>query len=503
MGRFYTLSEPQPPYPTHFGDILDESDEILQVKYQLVYAIGSQERLDGGDLRWKICEGILQRLPEHFVTLLTKHGDAAIEFKSNAANPATFPHCRLIKPKNPDLIDLLAEDFLKSKIIPVLSLNSEEQALVKKFLTDNSTSEEEVERVREIFNSNNEPSRNWEILLIVVGYLKFGILESALGKRHRVNYGVNVKNPRRLMAVPFQAKDVASERTEFGHPDMAIIFTHLSYYHSGLSDEQILECFDKLKSGKLNPSTEYEKWISSIPKSLLHESVHAYGGINLDDYEQKTQLFPTLRMSMAIIDFWLSHFVFSRECKTFPGKMTATAWDLCSENKKLLTTGFSGTNDTQQLLPLNIQQADLPELETTNVELEGVLLDPVNDFYIHLQSDCSAANVLEKLVAGNIRVLLDCGALMLELNNEQVAEEWLRIDSTLEAIAYFNHRNVLTVRDRSGQDSDYELSYYRERLDKCGVYLDDEHTRGTDLKFPSGSKACVTIGSGLTRDKVN
>jgi hypothetical protein len=37
------------------------------------------------------------------------------------------------------------------------------------------------------------------------------------------------------MAVPFQAKDVPAERAEFGHPDVAIILTILSYYYSGLS----------------------------------------------------------------------------------------------------------------------------------------------------------------------------------------------------------------------------------------------------------------------------
>ena len=37
----------------------------------------------------------------------------------------------------------------------------------------------------------------------------------------------------RRMAIPFKAKDVASTNTEFGHPDVALCFTHLSYYYAG------------------------------------------------------------------------------------------------------------------------------------------------------------------------------------------------------------------------------------------------------------------------------
>jgi hypothetical protein len=38
-------------------------------------------------------------------------------------------------------------------------------------------------------------------------------------------------------------------------------------------------------------------------------------------------------------------------------------------------------------------------------------------------------------------------------------------------------------------------------LDRCVFYLDEVHTRGTDFKFPSGFKAAVTLGNGLTKDR--
>jgi hypothetical protein len=39
-------------------DILDESDEILSPKYQLVYTIGTQHAPDGDSMRWKLVQEV-------------------------------------------------------------------------------------------------------------------------------------------------------------------------------------------------------------------------------------------------------------------------------------------------------------------------------------------------------------------------------------------------------------------------------------------------------------
>lgn len=59
---------------------------------------------------------------------------------------------------------------------------------------------------------------------------------------------------------------------------------------------------------------------------------------------------------------------------------------------------------------------------------------------------------------------------------------------------------MMTV-DRNGIKTEFDFSVYRNKLDRCLVYLDDAHTRGTDLKFPFGWKACVTLSGDITRDK--
>ena len=99
-----------------------------------------------------------------------------------------------------------------------------------------------------------------------------------------------------------------------------------------------------------------------------------------------------------------------------------------------------------------------------------------------------------------IRVLLDVGAQMLELRNHELAQAWLNISSGASAAVYFNEGDELTVLTRDGNTQLLVSSPFV--LDQCVVYLDDAHTRGTDLKLPSGFRAAVTLGPKVTKDRL-
>jgi hypothetical protein len=45
-------------------------------------------------------------------------------------------------------------------------------------------------------------------------------------------------------------------------------------------------------------------------------------------------------------------------------------------------------------------------------------------------------------------------------------------------------------------------SPFNRQLEKCLIYLDDAHTRGTDLMLPQGTRAAVTLGPKVTKDKL-
>eukprot|EP00611_Tribonema_gayanum_P026886 TRINITY_DN64_c7_g1_i3.p1 TRINITY_DN64_c7_g1~~TRINITY_DN64_c7_g1_i3.p1 ORF type:complete len:616 (+),score=254.15 TRINITY_DN64_c7_g1_i3:624-2471(+) len=95
--------------------------------------------------------------------------------------------------------------------------------------------------------------------------------------------------------------------------------------------------------------------------------------------------------------------------------------------------------------------------------------------------------------------------VVVELTNQQVAHMWLHSPNTdhrIKAAVYFDDANCLRALDRSGTIMEFRLSPYAHQLDACVVFLDEAHTRGTDIKFPPGTRAAVTLGRGLTKDKL-
>ena len=114
--------------------------------------------------------------------------------------------------------------------------------------------------------------------------------------------------------------------------------------------------------------------------------------------------------------------------------------------------------------------------------------------------------LLETVVAQEpqIRVLLDVGAQILDLSNEQFAKAWLdRTPATKVAGAvYFSKDDKLMVLARNGATQPFSSSPLAQRLHLCVAYLDDAHTRGTDIKFPLGFRAAVTLGHKVTKDRL-
>ena len=76
-------------------DILDESDEILSVKYQLVYSVGLQKTLDGGKLRWEIPQYVLKLAEKHLEKLNLIY-PTSIEYKKDNDMKQAFASIRLL-----------------------------------------------------------------------------------------------------------------------------------------------------------------------------------------------------------------------------------------------------------------------------------------------------------------------------------------------------------------------------------------------------------------------
>jgi hypothetical protein len=295
-------------------------------------------------------------------------------------------------------------------------------------------------------------------------------------------------------------------RAEFGHPDVTVILTCLSYYNHGLTNGHLDTCFELLY--KLdNPVLEYEQWVrqnKDIPPQL-----HQLSGVNLKDRRQFIQaLVPAFSRNSAVVNFFLSSIVFPKEAKVFPYKLSTSGWDLADDVKFHVTTGFSGTKDNQYLLPTSITQADPVKQSSTNALVLTYLLQPENNYYLCTRGangeTCSAKEFLELVVKQEpeIRVLLDVGAQMLELQNEDLVRYWLKLRPDIDAAVYFNDKDEPMILSQSGISAAFFSSPFAQQLDKCVVYLDDGHTRGTDLKIPRGTRAAVTLGPKVTKDRL-
>ncbi len=104
----------------------------------------------------------------------------------------------------------------------------------------------------------------------------------------------------------------------------------------------------------------------------------------------------------------------------------------------------------------------------------------------------------------SVRVILDVGAQVLELRNEEVASEWLlhMKSPDIQACIYVDDGNEICVLSRSGMTEPLSQSPFSKQMDRCLVYLDEAHTRGIDLKMPADYRALVTLGPDLTKDRL-
>lgn len=101
------------------------------------------------------------------------------------------------------------------------------------------------------------------------------------------------------------------------------------------------------------------------------------------------------------------------------------------------------------------------------------------------------------------RVILDVGAQILESSNIDVAMRWLALsDPSVQAVVFFDEHDELSVVNRKAQVKFLQTSSFATQLDIGLVFLDQSHTRRTDLSLPQTYRAAVTLGADLTKDRL-
>ncbi|KAG9566451.1 hypothetical protein KCU71_g4050, partial [Aureobasidium melanogenum] len=482
-------------------DIIDESDEILGIKSQLIYPVGSQHMLDGKSDRWQIAQGVLRQVKTRVIALskqdpLNVHADL---------NGKSFPIIKILKPQIFDeLLESLVTDAIDGQLAGISFdyFSDATKNAIRNFIRSRNVNEHDLS----IIKRECVETRHWVPILIFRGFFSHDLLSFVFQrKRWLVEYGLDLE--RCLMAVPYRAKGIPTQNSEFGHPDVAVFLTCLSYYYTGLSMTQVEDCF-KILLKDTNAQDIYRGWALS---GGLSQNLSSLDAINIDDQALcRESVFPILQFNLESIDFYLNQVVFPKDGKEFAKRLSASGWDIPSPSSlpELLTTGFSGTNDSRVVLPYSIQQQDLDELLHTNAMVLDLILRKENRTYIHAAGERGKKLSVEELLSlvskqnPVINVLIDVGAQVLEATNLQLVRKWLQYRTDAKAAVYFDDRDEAMVLDRSGAATPLRISPLSGKLDDCLFYIDEVHTRGIDLAIPMGAHAAVTLGPRLVKDRL-
>jgi Protein of unknown function (DUF3638)/Protein of unknown function (DUF3645) len=488
-------------------DVLDESDVTLAVRTQLIYPSGTQKAVDGHPYRWEMSQILLDLVGRNVEDLVLEYPQSIEVVRRHGGG---FPFIHFLRPDVENaLISKLINDVCNGRvpIIPIRECSKSDRLAIRTFIANAKVPKTVAEQIRRIFP--DKPAAKLLVYLLR-GLLLHRILLLTLKKRWNINYGLHAS--RDPVAIPYLAKGVPSEQSEFGHPDCAILLTCLAFYYEGVNEAQVRQSLESvLKSD--DPQSQYERWTHN---SSLPDSLREWNAINVDDEDQLREIWGRVRYNVVVINYFLNNFVFPKHAKQFEMKLQASGWDiplsstanrsptgaLCGSPP--LTTGFSGTNDNRTLLPLTIKQGDLEGFRATNAEVLTYLLQERNRGYV-LAADrqgrrLSDEGLLKKLTEEKIRILIDAGAQILEMDNVTLVKGWLRIYHCVPAAVYFDRDNKPMVIYRQGLETPLLASPFADDLTDCLVYLDEAHTRGTDLKLPPESRGALTLGPGQTKD---
>ncbi|KAJ4371621.1 hypothetical protein N0V83_004841 [Neocucurbitaria cava] len=158
-------------------DIIDEVDDNLSVKFELIYTMGSQESVDFAPERWLIIQQVLELLPQ-FAIQIQKHLPEAIDIQT--FGEGKFPRVRLLRKNAADqLLKSLAE-YIVDRGLPGLPTRSQPDAMRVAILRYITLPELDIEDINAVEKSNFWSNLTKFPLLLVRGLIAGGVLRFTL-----------------------------------------------------------------------------------------------------------------------------------------------------------------------------------------------------------------------------------------------------------------------------------------------------------------------------------
>ena len=165
----------------HLVDIIDESDEILRHKYQLLYAVGAQQSVDGGERRWLIAQALLNIL-RRFAPHLSMSDSLVVKAIDVTRGSASWPYIRLLNDRaNHQLREKMVQFILEGNALEVAYLSTLSTKCINcissYLLGDAELDEKNLteEQLKDVF--------------ILRGLLSYDVFQHSLMKRWSVDYG--------------------------------------------------------------------------------------------------------------------------------------------------------------------------------------------------------------------------------------------------------------------------------------------------------------------------
>jgi len=183
-------------------DVLDESDEILHVQYQLIYTTGKKIPVDDHPNRWTTIQQVLSRLQAHAMNLYARFPTMfTVDTRLGG-----FPNIRILDSAiNQRISSVIIDDALEGKLsnLPLDTLPPPIQSATRRFISQREVSDVD----HNLIYSHYAGTALFNGILLLRGLLmdSEGILGYVLKERRwRVDYGLDPS--RTLLAVPYRAK---------------------------------------------------------------------------------------------------------------------------------------------------------------------------------------------------------------------------------------------------------------------------------------------------------
>jgi len=339
---------------------------------------------------------------------------------------------------------------------------------------------------------------------------------------------------RRLLAVPFVGKDVPSRSAEFSHPDVLLGLSIAAYRYDGLRVADVLVVFKHLRNQMLTqpgPFNErpariqFDRWLAEaytlFPelRSNPRARILPLELIQFSDPSHRRSLHIIFAKLPSVIHYYLTQFVFHRVMRNQKVKLTASGVDLGADMIFGTRLGFSGTPSdllTKSLLPCRYEPgseaAIVRTLTNPRIGSFEILSDwDVDKLLRHVAESVSIEDGADEADSGNgssrksrkstkcrFQALIDTGALITGLTNEQVARTLLAYGlKGVDAVVFLDPLDRKVVVDRSGGPP-VPLERSGVAPQKRFTFYDQVHTTGMDVPQPTDACAVVTLGKDLT-----